>query len=104
MFSRKELNSISDEYFLILERNPLYVRIQSKCTRHFWRVYASGVGGNKKCLLQHAHGPYDGFHDQCYTASLQSAMDKIRSHDRYQKTHRPPEIHRWDEYKPVINI
>ena len=104
MFSRNELNSISADYFTVLELTPLYVRIQSKNTRHYWRVYASGVGGNRKCLLQHAHGPYDGFHDQCMVETLGHALSTIKKHDRYQLTHRPREKHRWDVYKPVINI
>ena len=101
MFTQQELHSISTQYFTVLEANPLYVRIQSKCTKHFWRIYAAGVSGNKKCIIQHTHTAYSGFHDHGKKSTLKAAIDSIKKHDQYQLNHRRAEPHTWDEYKPL---
>ena len=101
MFTNQELHSISTRYFLVLEATPLYVRIQSRCTKHFWRIYAAGVSGNKKCIIQHTHTAYSSFHDHGKEDNLKESITSIMRHDRYQLSHRRAEPHPWDEYKPM---
>ena len=102
MLTQSEFLSIDTDYFSILEKTPLYVRIQSKNTRHFWKIYCPGFCQRKsKYLIQHAHGVYDGFHDQGYTDSFQEAIDSIIHHDSYQYNNRPHVRRSWDEYSPT---
>ena len=102
MFTKKELGAVDTDYFSVFEKTPLYVRIQSKNTRHYWRIFCPGMGEKKsKCLVQHAHGVYDGFHVHGYENSLAAAIKSIKAHDKYQMTHRKRVIPRWDEYAPL---
>ncbi len=101
MFTQQDYRVIDRNYFNILELSPSYIRFQSKNTRHFWRIFAKGVNRNRRCLIQHSHGAYDGFHNHAEKNSLYGAINDVISHDTFQLSERRREKHTWDEYRPA---
>ena len=101
MFTQSDFSCIDRSYFDILELDPAVVRLRSKRSRHYWRIYCKELSGGKSCLIQHSHGAYDGMHNHARKKSLVSALNSIVQHDIFQLQCRKKEKHRWDEYRPV---
>lgn len=82
MFSRSEKKLFRDNYFLILKAGKDFYEIQSRNTRHCWIVERTGNDGY--IHTQHKYRPsVKKYHSQCNSATVGSAIKKIKQHDEY---------------------
>lgn len=89
MFSPQQLNTIDRRYFNVEAISPGYIILQSKNTFHYWYLTPNNSG----VTIQHSHNGNVNYHMHARAKSLSSAINKIKSHDTYQLTHRSAEYH-----------
>lgn len=82
MFTKYEKKQLEDPYFIILSKNPDYYELQSCNTKHCWIIQKPCNDGN--IHTKHKYRKYvKHYHDQCNSASVKSAIKKIKQHDTY---------------------
>ena len=91
MFSKQELNILSDKYFKVLELSPTQATIKSKNTRHCWILIPHVDHTGKTFKIKHTHYQNKPYHDHDNAATISSAIKKIKHHDLYQLRYRKSE-------------
>lgn len=83
MFDVKELDSLDEQYFSVIYKDPYDVTIRSKNTGHFWNLHSPECPENNVVVILHSHHaePYH-MHGRAHT--LQQAVRGIKRHDRWQ--------------------
>lgn len=80
MLTKKEKTPLYDAYFKLVGEDFGYVKVQSKNTRDIWLV--------RQChsMVETLHRPKGAkrYHHQCNSATVASAVKKIRQHDEYK--------------------
>lgn len=81
MFTSFEKKQLEDSYFSLLSKNSDYYEIQSRITKHCWIIQKLPTGN---VHTKHKYRKYvKRYHDQCNSASISSAIKKIKKHDAY---------------------
>ena len=82
MFTASERKHLEDSYFKILSNDSNYYEIQSKNTKHCWLIQKS-----EKNVYVHTMHKYRKsirkYHHQCNSETVESAIKKIKAHDKY---------------------
>lgn len=82
MFTPSEENYFKDSYFKVLSINSDYYEIQSRNTKHCWLIQKR----NNKDYIHTMHKYKNSekhYHDQCDSATVESAIKKIKKHDNF---------------------
>jgi len=102
LFTSKELKSINRKYFIIHDLSPTTIVIQSRNSRHYWKLH-SQYEPTSKCKILHSHHGDHDYHEHGKAGSLANAIHQICAHDSYQLTYRKPETHYLDDYAyPIL--
>ena len=87
MFTTSEKKYLEDSYFKVLCKDSNYYEIQSRNTKHCWLIQKPD-----KSVYVHTMHKYrksvKRYHDQCDSISVESALKKIKKHDKYILWHK----------------
>lgn len=84
MITNKELKLISKEYFTILQAGGFTISIQSNNTRHYWHLIVEEYPSFRHYKVYHKHKQSDEFHAHRNEPNLQTALNHIIEHDKFQ--------------------
>ena len=89
MLTKKDLQLVSQNYFVILKQTKYYIEILSKSTGHCWTIYKHGSPDKYPVWIYHKHHQSE----QCYhlhrrKGSVKSAVKEIYQHDKFQLSRR----------------
>ena len=82
MFTASEEKYLEDSYFKILYKSSYYYEIQSKNTKHCWLIQKPTDNGFIHTMHKYRKSD-ERYHDQCNSATVKSAIKKIKKHDEY---------------------
>ena len=95
MFTKNEINSIDKSYFEVIIADGVAVELRSRNTGHYWRIRSEYDYADKRyhCVVEHRHRRWEPYHMQCTAIRLESAINKIKKHDRFQMAGRDQSIY-----------
>lgn len=82
MFTVSEKKHLEDSYFKILCKDSNCYEIQSKNTKHCWLIQKFDNDIHIRTMHKHGNNVKD-YHYQCSSATVESAVRKIKKHDKY---------------------
>lgn len=82
MFTASEKKYLEDSYFNVLCKDSNYYEIQSKNTKHCWMVQKPDKNAYVHTMHKYRKS-VKCYHDQCDSKTVESAIKKIKEHDRY---------------------
>lgn len=82
MFTASEMKYLEESYFKVLCKNPDCYEIQSKNTKHCWLIQKPTNNGLIHTMHKYRKND-ERYHDQCNSATVKSAVKKIKKHDEY---------------------
>lgn len=85
MFTRKELQMVDTDYFLVIERTAFHIIIKSINTGHIWDLYSKENPHGTSIVVFHKHDDGAAFHEQpwMHPSSVIDAQEAIKSHDAW---------------------
>lgn len=84
MLTKKDLQLVSQKYFVILKQTKYYIEILSKCTGHCWIIYKHGSPDKYPVWIYHKHKQTDQhYHLHRRKGSVETAVKEIVQHDKY---------------------
>lgn len=86
MFKKSEKQPLYDPYFKLLSDQANYTEVRSKSTRDTWMLKVE----DGFIITYHKPRGCGKYHQQCRSASIDSAVKKIQAHDDYVKRYRHP--------------
>ena len=90
MFSVKDLQSLDQNYFVIIVADPYDVTIMSRNTGHYWYLHNPEYPEDGTTIIFHRHhGGSTPYHLHGRASSLNRAVKSIQSHDSWQMKGRP---------------
>lgn len=85
MLTKKDLQQVSLNEFVILKQTNYYIELISKNTGHCWTIYKHGSSDKYPVWLYHKHSQKDQcYHLQRKKGSVKAAIKEIQVHDQYQ--------------------
>ena len=84
MISTQELSQIDNKYFNIIQANPYVIYLQSRNTGHFWGIQLVQFPHFRNFKVFHKHHSHLEYHRHKDAPSIKVAIQRIKSHDRYQ--------------------
>lgn len=82
MFTASEEKYLEDSYFKILYKSSYYYEIQSKNTKHCWLIQKP-INNGLIHIMHKYRKSVKRYHDQYDSATVESAIKKIKKHDEY---------------------
>lgn len=82
MFTESEMKYLEESYFKVLCKDPDCYEIQSKNTKHCWLIQKPIHKGLIHIMHKYRKS-VKRYHDQCDSATVESAVKKIKKHDEY---------------------
>lgn len=84
MFTGPEKRLLSEDYFILLREEEQYFEIESKNTKHCWRVFKNKSKNGKPVDLYHKHKISDPwYHKHFQTITVKEAIKNIKEHDEF---------------------
>lgn len=80
VYSKTDLFLIQNPYFNVLQRNPDCFEVQSKNTRHFWKIEDKG----DYLKMLHRYSENEKYHYQTCFGPIEDALLYIAMHDNYK--------------------
>ncbi len=104
MYTKTDLELITNPYFKLLSYHPTYCELQSVCTGHYWLIQKEA----NHYVLFHKHHASDPYHRQLSAGcppTIKDLLLDIADHDLFVRNKRRPLLFRPKEtfYEYILN-